>query len=193
MRPSSSDGVALLDELGVALVDARAAEVVDVEALDDLVLAVLGGAREARDEALGRAVAAVADDAHRHPVALGRAEHPRRGRGRRRRWPPTPPTTGPRALMMAAPRCWTVGMNSPSSQAWSLADGVEAGLARRPRRGRRRGTAWPSGCPRSSSCVTSVLCAPALAASWAMARLWSRRVMAVKRRGIEVLGVAAGR
>ena len=41
------DGVALLDQLGGARVDAGAAEVVDVEALDDLVLAVLGGAREA--------------------------------------------------------------------------------------------------------------------------------------------------
>ena len=71
------------------------AEVVDVEALDDLVLAVLGGAREARDDPLGSAVAPVADHAHRHPVAVGRAEDPGAdvvdggvgGRGRRREAP----------------------------------------------------------------------------------------------------------
>jgi hypothetical protein len=36
---------------------------------------------------------------------------------------------------------------------------------------------------------TSVVCAPALAASWAMARLWSRRVMAVNRPGSRSLAL----
>src|SRR5712692_345253 len=86
----------------------------------------------------------------------------------------------PRASMMAAPRCWTVGMNSPSIHLRSL---------------RRRAApffetwAWK----RSGYWVAEwlpqivmrrawVIGTAAFLASWAMARLWSRRVMAVKRR-----------
>src|SRR4051794_24959960 len=90
----------------------------------------------------------------------------------------------PRASMIAAPRCWTVGMNSFSIHAWSpITSG--AGLPSI--------SAWKT----SGYCVaewlpqivilrTDVTCTPAFVASWALARLWSRRVIAVKRsRGID--------
>src|SRR3546814_206634 len=88
----------------------------------------------------------------------------------------------PRALMMAAPRCWIVGMNSPSSQAWSLPAAANAGLPPT--------SAWSTSgywvaewLPQIVILVTSLPWTPALAASWAMARLWSRRIMAVNRLG----------
>jgi hypothetical protein len=71
------DGVALFGEFAGAGVDLAAAELVDVQALHDAVLAVLAHARERRDEALGYAVRTVGDHGHGHPVALGGAERPR--------------------------------------------------------------------------------------------------------------------
>jgi hypothetical protein len=85
----------------------------------------------------------------------------------------------PRRAMIAAPRFWTVGMKSFSSQAWSL-------------------TSCAAFCPLTSAwkmsgyCVAewlpqivilrmSLTLAPVLAASCARARLWSRRVSAEKR------------
>jgi len=69
-------GLHLLDQLLGGGVDPGPAEVVDVEALDDGPLATARGAREAGDDPLGHAVGAVGRHRHRHPVALGRAEHP---------------------------------------------------------------------------------------------------------------------
>src|SRR6478752_1866334 len=84
----------------------------------------------------------------------------------------------PRASMMAAPRFWTVGMKSPSSQAWSST---------------RAAAFWPltSAWNRSGYWVAEwlpqivilVMSLTVLVASWAIARLWSRRVMAVNWRG----------
>src|ERR1035437_1848308 len=78
----------------------------------------------------------------------------------------------PRAAMMAAPRFWTVGMKSASSQAWSLTSCAAF---------------WPltSVWKMSGYCVaewfpqivirrTSLTLTPVLAASCARARLWSR-------------------
>ena len=79
----------------------------------------LRGDRERRDEALGHAVAAVGRDGHATPSRPRACRAPSRARGRWRRWRPTRRSTSPRASMMAAPRCCTVGMNVPSSQAWS--------------------------------------------------------------------------
>ena len=81
--------------------------------------------------------------------------------------------------MIAAPRFCTVGMKSFSSQSWSPT--TSAAFCRRPRRGTGRGTGSRSGCPRSSSLRISVTLTPVLCASWAIARLWSRRVIAEKR------------
>ncbi len=82
--------------------------------------------------------------------------------------------------MIAAPRLATVGMKVSRSHASSLT--TSAAPCRRPRRGTGPGTASASGCPRSSCGV--IVGRPAtcsLAASWEIARLWSRRVIAVKR------------
>ena len=86
----------------------------------------------------------------------------------------------PRASMTAAPRCCTVGMNVVLDPRL-VADHVGRVAAADLRRGTRRGTASRSGCPRSSCCVTSATAAPVFAATWALARLWSSRVIAVKR------------
>ena len=58
----------------------------------------------------------------------------------------------PRASMTAAPRLATVGMNVFVDPAPGRRR-ARRRSCRRPRRGRGRGTAWWSGCPRSSSCV----------------------------------------
>ena len=85
----------------------------------------------------------------------------------------------PRASMMAAPRLATVGMKSFSTQARS---------ARMSVMGAPLTVAWVrSGywveewLPQTVTLSMSVTWQPALVASWARARLWSRRVMAVKR------------
>ena len=55
----------------------------------------------------------------------------------------------PRASMIAAPRFCTVGMKSFSIQLWSPID-LRGGLAGDLGVEARRGTGWPSDCPRSS-------------------------------------------
>src|SRR5262245_43904773 len=87
----------------------------------------------------------------------------------------------PRASMIAAPRFCTVGMKSPSSQAWSptfSATEVPPTLA-----WNASGYWVAEWLPQIVMLVTSVTATPSLAAAWALARLWSRRVMAVKRLG----------
>src|ERR687897_3032852 len=106
----------------------------------------------------------------------------------------------PRALMRAAPRCWTVGMNSPSSHAWSLPTASNAGLP--PTSAWNTSGYWVAEwLPQTVILVTSATAAPALAASCALARLWSSRVMAVDPSrgppgglflGVRALGVARG-
>src|SRR5690606_8038994 len=85
----------------------------------------------------------------------------------------------PRASMIAAPRLATVGMKSFSIQAWSFT--TSAAL-------RPAISAWKTSgywvaewLPQIVIFVMSATLAPVLAASWLMARLWSRRVRAVKR------------
>src|SRR5215813_311672 len=84
------DAGALLAQFLVRRLHALARERVDVEALDDAELAVLARHRIAVDDARLDAVAAVRRNAHRYPVAVGRAERPvahvvdRGGPGRRR-------------------------------------------------------------------------------------------------------------
>src|SRR5262245_56177135 len=68
--------VALLVQFLERGVHALAAEVADLDALDDLVLAALAGDGVAVPHAFRDAVAAVGRDAHRHPVAVARAERP---------------------------------------------------------------------------------------------------------------------
>src|SRR5699024_5440605 len=85
----------------------------------------------------------------------------------------------PRASMIAAPRLATVGMKSSAIQSWSPMASVA---------GRPATVAWKiSGywvaewLPQTVRFTMSETPAPVLAASWLTARLWSRRVMAVKR------------
>src|SRR5690606_38246407 len=87
----------------------------------------------------------------------------------------------PRAWMTAAPRCWTVGMNSPSSHAWSPI--VAATLVPPTSAWKASGYWVAEWLPQMVMRVTSATGTPSLAATWALARLWSRRGMAVNRRG----------
>ena len=94
-----ADRVALLGELGDRGVDPGAREVVDLQALDDRPLAVLGrspGTTEIRPS--GDAVGAVGRDAPSRPSRPRACRAPSRGRGRSPRSRPTRPTTrrGPR-------------------------------------------------------------------------------------------------
>src|SRR3954449_11952180 len=85
----------------------------------------------------------------------------------------------PRASMIAAPRLATVGMNVPSTQAWS----PTASYALRPPTSQwnRSGYCVVEWLPQIVILRTSVTGAPSFWAIWLMARLWSRRVIAVKR------------
>src|SRR5437868_145798 len=85
----------------------------------------------------------------------------------------------PRASMIWAPRFWTVGMNSPSSQAWSS---ISAAAFWPLTSAWKRSGYWVAEwLPQIVTLLMSLTVQPALAASWAVARLWSSRVMAVKR------------
>src|ERR1700740_2757113 len=83
----------------------------------------------------------------------------------------------PRALMMAAPRCCTVGMNSPLIHSWftSLEAALPFTVA-----ARMSGYWVAEWLPQTVMRWMSVTCLPVLAASWDRARLWSRRIMALK-------------
>ena len=120
--------------------------------------------REAGDDALGHAVAAVARDAHRHPVAVRRAERPRAdvvdgGVGRRRRRRRATGLDDRRAALGD-------GRDERAVDPVVVADGLVGVACRRPRSGTGRGTASSSGCPRSSSSCTSVTGAPSFWAIW---------------------------
>ena len=62
------------------------------------------------------AVAAVGRYPHADPIVVRRTERPNPACDRWRPMPPRRPTMLRRALIMAAPRCCTVGMNSLLSQ-----------------------------------------------------------------------------
>ena len=85
----------------------------------------------------------------------------------------------PRASMIAAPRCCTVGMKSPSSHAWSsiTAAAVPPGTSQWTRSGYWVAEWLPQMVIRD----TSLTLVPSFWATWVRARLWSRRIMAVKR------------
>src|SRR3954447_6534104 len=85
----------------------------------------------------------------------------------------------PRASMIAAPRCWTAGMNVFSIQ--SLSPTASAAFLPATSAWKTSGYWVLEWLPQIVIFFTSVTCVPVLAASWATARLWSRRVMAVNR------------
>src|SRR3546814_14009777 len=64
------DAGAFFSELGEGLVHAFAAEVVDRQVADQLIVAGLGHHRHAVDHAFGNAVAAIGGHAHGHPFAV---------------------------------------------------------------------------------------------------------------------------
>src|SRR5688500_9928976 len=86
----------------------------------------------------------------------------------------------PRALMIAAPRCCTVGMKWDPSHCWSWPTAAHA-LPPLTSAWKTSGYWVAEWLPQIVILVTSATVAPALAASWAFARLWSRRVIAVNR------------
>src|SRR4051794_20604638 len=91
----------------------------------------------------------------------------------------------PRASMMAAPRCWTVGMNSLSIHLRSLIR--RAAPFFETWAWKRSGYWVAEWLPQIVMRRTSVIGTSVFLASWAIARLWSSRVMAVNRRG-SILG-----
>ena len=68
--------VALFQQLFVGRFHTLAAEIVDRQALHDLVVAILTGDRKAVDDAGGNSIAAVRGHAHAGPVAIGSSLHP---------------------------------------------------------------------------------------------------------------------
>src|SRR5690606_18314176 len=152
-------------------VDAGAGEVVDLQALDDLVRPVLDGHREGGDEALRHAVGTVRRDAHGGPVALGRAVDPGvdvvdggvgGGGGRR-----------------GAPRLATVGMKSSASHFSSLT--TSAAFLPATVAWKMSGYWVAEWLPQIVSFLISETGTPVFFDSWVSARLWSRRVIAVNR------------
>src|SRR4051812_20915613 len=85
----------------------------------------------------------------------------------------------PRASMMAAPRCCTVGMNSFSNHVWSFTS--SAAFLPLTSAWKMSGYCVAEWLPQIVILRTSLTVVPIFAASWALARLWSSRVMAVKR------------
>ncbi len=85
----------------------------------------------------------------------------------------------PRTSMIAAPRLATVGMKSFSSQAWSLIS--SAAFLPATSAWKMSGYWVAEWLPQMVSFLTSLTVTPVFLASWATARLWSRRVIAVKR------------
>src|SRR4051794_15635771 len=85
----------------------------------------------------------------------------------------------PRASMMAAPRCCTVGRKVPSIQAWSSMS--SAAFLPLTSAWKRSGYWVAEWFPQIVILVMSFTVESVLVASWAMARLWSRRVIAVNR------------
>src|ERR1044072_6965505 len=85
----------------------------------------------------------------------------------------------PRASMISAPRLATRGMNSPPIQAPSLT--VSQALAPSTLALTRSGYWVVEWLPQTVMLVTAETGLPSLLASCAIARLWSRRIIAVKR------------
>src|SRR3954452_12676648 len=85
----------------------------------------------------------------------------------------------PRAWMIAAPRLATVGMNSFSSHAWSLT--TSAAFLPLIVALKMSGYWVAEWLPQMVTFLTSVMWTPAFFASCGTARLWSSRVIAVKR------------
>src|SRR5512144_2449818 len=85
----------------------------------------------------------------------------------------------PRASMISAPRLATLGMYSFSSHAWSLTS--SAAFFPLTSAWKMSGYWVAEWLPQIVIFLTSVTFAPVLAASWAIARLWSRRVSALTR------------
>src|SRR5688572_23558249 len=83
----------------------------------------------------------------------------------------------PRASMIAAPRLATVGMKVFSSQAWSFT--VSAALLPAISAWNRSGYWVAEWLPQMVIFLMSETETPAFFDSWASARLWSRRVIAV--------------
>ena len=140
---------------------------------------VRAGAREARDEALLDVVGAVGGDGHRDPVAVRRAVDPvvdmvDRGVGGRRRARGAARLDDRRAALAD-------GGDEVVLEPVAVVDHLARRSARPPSRGRCRGTWVGEWLPQSVMLVMSATAAPVFFASCAIARLWSRRVMAVKR------------
>ena len=75
----------------------------------------------------------------------------------------------PRASMIAAPRCWTLGMNVSSSHVWSP---MTSAAERAPTRHRNRSGYWVAEWfPQIVMRDTSLTDTPARAATWVRARL----------------------
>src|SRR6478609_6644566 len=85
----------------------------------------------------------------------------------------------PRASMMAAPRCCTVGRKVDSIQAWSSI--ASAAFLPSTRALNRSGYWVAEWLPQIVMWVTALTLVLSLAASWALARLWSSRVSALNR------------
>src|SRR6201996_7477685 len=85
----------------------------------------------------------------------------------------------PRASMIAAPRFCTVGMKSFSIHAWSSI--ASAPLPPLTLAWNTSGYWVAEWLPQIVMLVTSLMAEPVFDATWAMARLWSRRIIAVNR------------
>src|SRR5690625_7766064 len=85
----------------------------------------------------------------------------------------------PRASMIAAPRLATVGMKSSSSQVWSLT--ALAAFLPSTSAWKMSGYWVAEWLPQIVSFLMSLIDTFSFLASWVSARLWSRRVMALKR------------
>src|SRR5580698_11172935 len=70
------DAVALFQQLALRRLHFFAAEIVDIQSLDNAVLAALAGNGIGIDDPLGYSIAAIRRDSHAHPIARRRAEHP---------------------------------------------------------------------------------------------------------------------
>src|SRR4029077_18786909 len=68
------DTVAFFQQFAVRGLHFLAAEVVDVQSLNDTVFAALAGDRIGIDDAFGNTIAAVRGNAHAHPIARRSAE-----------------------------------------------------------------------------------------------------------------------
>ena len=150
IRPSSVTASRSSASSAVGGVDPAAGEVVDLEALDDLPVAVLGGDRERGDRGpRARRSEPSETTAIETQSPVGGAEQPvaggvdgrRRGRGGR----------GRAAGLDDRGAALGDGRDEVVLDPGLVVDDLGGVAGRRPRRGRCRGTGWPSGCPRSSS------------------------------------------